>query len=159
MGYRSEVAITLMGEENELKDLLNAYRLSETTDQIEAAWHLLGDNPDNDQVKFFYEEIDANDPIVQMTWHFKGVKWYEESERALSRLGEILDEMQGEADKYKSLAIVFQRLGENQDDYGECHWGEDPFGYENPVDAVRYFEVQAPVVEVNPIKQLYSERE
>jgi hypothetical protein len=156
MGYYSDVTVTLTGEKQEIKDLLNAYKLTETKDQIAGAWHLLEDNPDNEQVKFFYEFIDANDPVVQLTWLFNGVKWYDESEQALHRLGNMLEEMQKE-DKNQSLAMTTARLGENADDYEENHWGENPYDYENPVDLVRQFDVQAPVVEVNPIKHLFNE--
>ena len=155
MGYYSEVAVTLTGNEQEVKDLLNAYKLTETKEQIEGAWHLLHDNPDNDQVKFFYELIDANDPVVQLTWLFCGVKWYDESDHALLRLGEMLEGMQ-ENGNNQSLAITTARIGENSDDLEENHWGENPFDYENPVDLCRYFDVQAPVVEVNPIKHLFK---
>ena len=155
MGYYSDTTVTLTGEEQEVKDLLNAYKLTETKDQIEGAWHLLEDNPDNEQVKFFYEFIDANDPVVQLTWLFMGVKWYDESDKALSRLGEMLEEMQKE-DKNQSLAMTMARIGENSDDIDENTWGENPFDYESPVDLVRHFDVQAPAVEVNPIKHLFN---
>jgi len=155
MGYYSDTTVTLTGDKQEVKDLLNAYKLTETPEQIKGAWHLLDDNPDNDQVKFFYEFIDANEPVVQLTWYFAGVKWYDESDQALIRLGKILEEMQTE-DKNQSLAITAQRIGENADDYDENTWGENPFDYENPVDLVRQFDVQAPVVEVNPIKHLFN---
>jgi hypothetical protein len=154
MGYYSDVAITLTGEAQEVKDLLNAYRLTETTEQIEQAWHLLGDYASG--VSFFYEEIDSNEPVVQMTWLFSGIKWYDESVRALDRLGEMLEEMQTGGDGYSSLALLFARMGEGTDDFEELHWGESPFDYESPVDVIRHFEVQAPAVKVNPIKQLFQ---
>lgn len=155
MGYYSDVAITLMGNKQEVKDLLNAYKLTETQDQIDRAWHLLHDNPENGQVKFFYEYIECNEPVVQLTWLFCVVKWYDESDQALLRLAKMLEEMQ-ENGNNQSLAITTQRLGENADDYEENHWGENPFDYENPVDIVRQFDVQAPVIEVNPIKHLFN---
>lgn len=153
MGYYSDVAITLTGEAQEVKDLLNAYRLTETTEQIKEAWHLLDDY--GKEVSFFYEEIDSNEPVVQMTWLFTGVKWYDASTNALARLGELMDDMQ-EDDKYSTLSLVTTRMGENPDDFDEDHWGQNAFDYENPVDVVRHFEVQAPAVEVNPIKQLFQ---
>lgn len=155
MGYYSDVAVTLTGEAQELKDLLNAYRLTETAEQIQNTWHLLGENFENEQVEFFYEEIDSNEPVVQLTWLFKGVKWYSESDSALGRLGDILKEMQTD-EKNQYLAITVARLGEQTDDFEENHWGENAFDYENPVDVCRYFDVQAPVVKVNPIKQLFN---
>lgn len=158
MGYRSDVTVTLTGNEQECKDLLNAYRLTETKEQMAESWHLLSDSNEDEQVKFFYEEIESNDPVVQLTWLFSAVKWYAESEEALSRLGEILEEMQ-EDDKNQSLAILFNRIGENADDYEETHWGESPFDYENPVDLCRYFDIQAPAVEANPIELLFKNNE
>lgn len=158
MGYYSEVTVTLTGNEQECIDLLNAYKLTETPEQIEMAWHLLHDNPDNDQVKFFYEVIGGTEDIVQLTWLFNGVKWYDESENALARLGELIEDMQQE-DKNQSLAITFQRLGENPEDFDEKVWGDSPYDYENPVDVIRHFDIQAPVIEVNPIKQLFKNNE
>jgi len=158
MGYYSNTSVTLTGEKQEVKDLLNAYRLTETTEQIAGAWHLLVDRDDlnSADVSFYYEAIESNDPVVQLTWHFISVKWYDESERALNRLGNLLEEMQTH-DKYQSLAITMQRLGENADDYEEKNWGENPYDYENPVDVIRQFDIQAPAVEVNPVKHLFSE--
>jgi hypothetical protein len=159
MGYYSDVAITLTGEAQEVKDLLNAYRLTETPEQIENAWHLLYEpNPDDGRfqaVRFFYEKIESNTPVVQLTWLFSGVKWYDESEKALHRLGDILEKMHTD-EKNQALAITMARLGEQNDDFEENHWGENPFDYESPADLCRYFDVQAPVVEVNPIKQLFN---
>jgi hypothetical protein len=160
MGYYSDTTVTLTGNEEECKDLLNAYKLTETKEQIEGAWHLLDAQNlnTNGSIRFFYEAIECNDPVVQLTWLFSGVKWYSESDRALHRLGNILEEMQT-PEKYLSLAITMQRLGENPDDYEENHWGESPFDYENPVDLVRHFDVQAPVAEINPIKLLFKNNE
>lgn len=160
MGYYSDVTVTLTGNEEECKDLLNAYKLTETKEQIEGAWHLLDAQNlnTNGSIRFFYEAIECNDPVVQLTWHFAGVKWYSESDRALHRLGSLLEGLQTE-DENQTLAITMQRLGENPDDYEENHWGESPFDYENPVDVVRQFEVQAPVAEINPIKLLFKNNE
>jgi hypothetical protein len=158
MGYYSDVAVTLTGEAQEVKDLLNAYRLTESAEQIEEAWHLLADVGEGwaGDVKFFYEEIiDGNEPVAQLTWLFSGVKWYDASTNALARLGELMDDMQ-EDDKYSTLSLVTTRMGENPDDFDEDHWGQNAFDYESPINVIRHFEVQAPAVEVNPIKQLFQ---
>jgi hypothetical protein len=157
MGYYSDVSLTLTGGKQEVKDLLNAYKLTETAEQIKNTWHLLADKDENTDgtMRFFYEEIESNDPVVQLTWLFSGVKWYDESEQAVHRLGDMLEAMQKE-DQNQSLGITMSRIGENGDDIEENHWGENAFDYENPVDLCRYFDVQAPVVEVNPIKHLFN---
>ena len=161
MGYYSDVAVTLTGEVQELKDLLNAYRLTETTEQVTQAWHLLMEGNKNDyagNVSFFYEEFNDPQPpqVAQMIWIFHGVKWYDESTKALKRLGEMIETMQEENDSYASLALYTERIGEQSDDYDEEYWGENVWDYDQPVELVRKFEVALKATEVNPIKQLFN---
>jgi hypothetical protein len=154
MGYTSLVVITLEGSEEACQDALNAYKLTETRQQIEMAWHILEHDYSSEQVTFAYEVLGTG--AVCCVWKFDWVKFYGESDRAIHRLGSIVNDLHiyGDNSKYQGLGLQLVRIGENHDDYEEQAWGCEI----RLVDVYhkRDLEVDVSKSDVNPVVKLFS---
>ena len=154
MGYESLVVITLEGSEEACQDALNAYKLTETRQQIEMAWHILEHDYSSEQVTFAYEVLGTG--TVCCVWKFDWVKFYGESDRAIHRLGSIVDALhdEGKNPKYQGLGLQLVRIGENHDDYEEQQWGCEI----RLIDVYhkKDLEVDVSKSDVNPVVKLFS---
>ena len=155
MGYTSLVVITLEGSEEACQDALNAYKLTETRQQIEMAWHILEHDYSSEQVTFAYEVLGTTGTVC-CVWKFDWVKFYGESDRAIHRLGSIVNDLHiyGDNSKYQGLSLQLVRIGENHDDYEEQSWGCEI----RLVDVYykRALEVDVSKSDVNPVVKLFS---
>jgi hypothetical protein len=140
MGYQSQVAITLKGTKTEVQNVLNAYKLTETSEQINNTWHILHDD-EFSTYKHYQEWVNGDeDKLCALVFVFDWVKFYEDSQKALNRLGDIVDEMNKTSDQ--GITLSMKRIGESDDDYETMYWGADDFDSE--VDYVRRLEVDIP---------------
>lgn len=146
MGYASQVVIALHGKTEDVSLALSMYQASETLEQIDASWHIL--STANGYVDFFYA-YDKN--RMHVAWRFNWVKFYEESQAALDRLGKIVEALHEEHDA--EVTLTMRRVGEDVTDYEELEWGDGE--YEAGVEVVRYLNVELP--EAN-IKQFFENK-
>jgi len=157
MGYTSLVVITLEGSEEACQDALNAYKLSETREHIEMAWHILSEDYSDERTTFAYQVLGKGvGSLACCVWKFDWVKFYGESNRAISRFGFIVDALhdEGKNPKYNQLGLKLVRIGENPDDYEEQQWGcvdmaiDVHFEKDLVVDVLKS--------DVNPVVKLFS---
>ena len=157
MGYTSLVVITLEGSKEACQDALNAYKLSETREQIDSAWHILEADYSSEQVSFAYQVLGKGvGSLACCVWKFDWVKFYGESDRAINRLGFIVDSLHelGKNSMYNQLGLKLVRIGENPDDYEEQQWGcvdmaiDVHFEKDLVVDVLKS--------DVNPVVKLFS---
>jgi hypothetical protein len=157
MGYTSLVVITLEGSKEACQDALNAYKLSETREQIDSAWHILSEDYSDERTTFAYQVLGKGvGSLACCVWKFDWVKFYGESDRAISRFGFIVDALhdEGKNPKYNQLGLKLVRIGENPDDYEEQQWGcvdmaiDVHFEKDLVVDVLKS--------DVNPVVKLFS---
>lgn len=136
MGYASQVVIALHGKTEDVSLALSMYQASETLEQIDAAWHILSTN--NTCVDFYYAYYDKN--RMHVAWRFNWVKFYDESQSALDRLGKIVKALHDEHNA--EVTLTMKRVGEDPTDFEEAEWGDGE--YEAGVEVVRYLNVDLP---------------
>ena len=127
MGYQSQVAITISGRKQQVQDVMTAYKLSETAEQIDNAWHILSTEQDSETQRFYTEWGDNDDRFCSIVFMFNWVKFYDKSQGAVSRLGSLIDtynEGLENPETSASVGLRLIRIGENADDYEEEVWGE-----------------------------------
>ena len=117
MGYRSAVAIELMGAKQDVALVLKTYAMAETAEQIHETNHILSTEPHAP----WLTKIDLNDEI-HLIWEFEDTKWYRESEDAFGRLIDIVETYTDEPHNL-SIALYFTRTGEEAADIEENSWG------------------------------------
>ena len=157
MGYTSLVVITLEGSEEACQDALNAYKLSETREHIEMAWHILSEDYSDERTTFAYQVLGKGvGSLACCVWKFDWVKFYGESDRAISRFGFIVDALhdEGKNPKYNQLGLKLVRIGENPDDYEEQQWGCVDMAID--VHFERDLVVDVLKSDVNPVVKLFS---
>lgn len=165
MGYESQVVISLEGEKSCVQDVINAYKLSESPDEIARKWHPLIENATS-QVQFFYEEwqgesifydgtASVKGPMwVQLVWKFSWVK-FSYCNDVVRRLGEIVDGMRDRKIPHaEELALKYIRIGEDEEDVEREEWGENEL--EPCVHYHRDLEVETTKCEVNPATRLFQ---
>lgn len=127
MGYNSQVAITLSGRKQQVQDVMMAYKLSETSEQIENAWHILSTEQDMEKQMFYTEWGDADDKFCSIVFMFNWVKFYEQSQSAVRRLGILINTYNEGVEDSENKACVglrLMRIGESNEDYEEEVWGD-----------------------------------
>lgn len=140
MGYQSVVVISLSGEKQLVKDTLTAYKMSEDAETIKSTWHIL----DNElEVAQYYSEWGKDKEKCALTWKFDWVKFYTDSEKALFRLAEIVEDLDNEEGR---IGLTYRRMGESDDDYEYRDWGAGS-DLEPSIYYTRDIEVNEPVVE------------
>jgi hypothetical protein len=117
MGYRSAVAVELMGSKQDVSLVLKTYAMSETAEQIHETNHILETKPHAPRLT----KIDFNDE-VHLIWEFEDTKWYRESDDAFGRLIDIVETYTDEPHNL-SIALYFTRTGEEPADIEENSWG------------------------------------
>lgn len=146
MGYASQVVITLHGNKEDVSLALTMYQASETLEQIDAAWHILSTG--NGYADFFYYH---DEDSMHVAWRFNWVKFYEESQAALNRLGDIVETLHNEHGA--EVTLTLKRLGEDMTDYEELEWGKNE--YDQTIEVVRHLNVDLPVAN---IKQFFENK-
>lgn len=146
MGYASQVVISLHGKTEDVALALSMYQASETTEQIDASWHIL--STADSYVDFFYA---YDKDKMYVAWRFNWVKFYEESQEAVSRLGKIVDILHEEHDA--EVTLTTKRIGEDVTDYEQLEWGEGE--YDGMVEVVRELRVDWPKAD---IKQFFENK-
>lgn len=139
MGYQSVVVISLSGEKQLVKDTLTAYKMSEDEETIKHTWHILDNEID---VVQYYSEWGEKKEGCTLTWKFEWVKFYSDSDRALHRLAEIVENFDNEEGK---ISLTYRRMGESDDDYEYREWGAGS-RLEPVINYIRDIEVDEPVV-------------
>jgi hypothetical protein len=118
------------------------------------AWHILEHDYSSEQVTFAYEVLGTG--TVCCVWKFDWVKFYGESDRAIHRLGSIVNDLHiyGDTSKYEGLGLQLVRIGENHDDYEEQQWGCEI----RLIDVYhkKDLEVDVSKSDVNPVVKLFS---
>jgi len=140
MGYQSVVVISLSGEKQLVKDALTAYKMSEDAETIKSTWHILDSELECRQ---YYSEWGKDKEGCDLIWKFDWVKFYGDSEGALHRLAEIVEDLDNEEGK---LGLTYRRMGESDDDYEYREWGAGS-RLEPSVYYLRDIEVDEPIVE------------
>jgi len=166
MGYESQVVITLEGEKSCVQDVLNAYKLSESGEEIAKKWHPLITDVANPQVEFFYEEwqgesifydgtANVQGPMwVQLVWKFSWVK-FSYCNDVVDRLGGIVGVMRDRKMPHADqLALKFIRIGEDEEDVQRAEWGDNDM--ENCVHYHRDLEVETTKCDVNPALRVFQ---
>ena len=124
MGYRSVVAIELIGYAQEVAVVLKTYAMGETEDDIAKSNHILDDKF---PPRLTVIEFEADDkPALHLIWEFEDTKWYEESIRAIDRLSDVVDNMYDSKDF--RVGLYFTRTGEEVSDVEEWTIGADDWG-------------------------------
>lgn len=147
MGYASQVVITLHGNKEDVSLALSMYQASETQEQIDNSWHIL--STADSYVDFYYAYYDKN--RMHVAWRFNWVKFYEESQAALNRLGRIVDTLHTEHGA--EVTLTLRRIGEDMTDYEELEWGDGE--YEASIEVVRHLNVDLPEAD---IKQFFENK-
>lgn len=149
MGYQSQVTVSLTGKPDDVHLVLNTYELTETDKQIEESWHILGNA---ECFEFFAEELrtEHGEITLSLCWRFDWVKFYQESQEAVERLGEIVQTMY--ADHDAQVHLSYRRAGEEHDDYEENNWG-DTTSFDDAVRVVRYLEVEMPEANIEEFRK------
>lgn len=128
MGYRSDVVVELHSRnESDLHVLLKTYAMSETSGQIVSAHHILG--PHHAPYDFSYLVYNNDPQITALLFYFSNVKWYEESEDALTRLWKMVEAMSDELD----ICMYSIRVGEDADDIEVSQGGRWNYNIYKPV--------------------------
>ena len=151
MGYQSQVTITLSGSKADIQTALNAYKLTETSEQITQAWHILNAEQENEIETYYAEWGDNGIECCSIVYEFEWVKFYEASQQALNRLGSIIDDINESSDL--GISLNYKRIGEQDDDYEEISWGCDQ--YDSEVNYIRELQVGIPKDD-NAVKRVFS---
>ena len=146
MGYASQVVVTLHGNKEDVSLALSMYQASETQEQIDESWHIL--STADSCVDFFYA---YDNDAMHVAWRFNWVKFYEDAQAALNRLGRIVDTLHDEHGA--EVTLVLRRLGEDLTDYEELEWGKNE--YDQTIEVVRYLNIDLP--EAN-IKEFFENK-
>jgi len=148
VGYQSQVTVSLTGRPDDVHLVLNTYGLSETAEQIKQSWHILGEPT---EFEFYAEELrtEHGEITLSLCWRFDWVKFYQESQEAVERLGEIVQTLCGEHEVRVHLS--YRRAGEEHDDYEENHWG-DTSAFADAVEVVRYLNVEMPEANIEEFR-------
>lgn len=148
MGYQSQVTVSLTGRPDDVHLVLNTYGLSETAEQIKQSWHILGEPT---EFEFYAEELrtEHGEKTLSLCWKFDWVKFYQESQEAVERLGSIVQTMNGEHDA--KVHLKYRRVGEEYDDYESTDWGDDTY-FDDAVEYVRYLNVEMPEADIEKFR-------